>query len=95
MRRRVHARVLSTKESPMSAGDPNQRTTEVGEIAPSCNVPPPSSDDRPAGTNVSTDARSGFPVCPVCGGELVEIKLKWICSRCHTICETCCEGGPG
>jgi len=45
--------------------------------------------------DVEPSFRSGFPVCPVCGGGLVEIKLKWICSRCHTICETCCEGGPG
>ncbi|WP_144997741.1 hypothetical protein [Polystyrenella longa] len=33
--------------------------------------------------------------CPVCGGELIDIKLKTVCSRCHTICETCCEGGRG
>ncbi|MBS0202667.1 MAG: hypothetical protein JSS49_07180 [Planctomycetes bacterium] len=36
-----------------------------------------------------------FPVCPVCGGVLVEIRHKLVCSRCHTICETCCEGGRG
>lgn len=35
------------------------------------------------------------PACPVCGGELIEIRAKLQCSRCHTICETCCEGGPG
>ncbi|MCA9039707.1 MAG: hypothetical protein KDA65_05095 [Planctomycetaceae bacterium] len=33
--------------------------------------------------------------CPVCGGELIDIKMKTVCSRCHTICETCCEGGRG
>lgn len=33
------------------------------------------------------------PACPVCGGELIEIRAKLQCSRCHTICETCCEGG--
>ncbi|OUT55011.1 MAG: hypothetical protein CBB71_20935 [Rhodopirellula sp. TMED11] len=33
--------------------------------------------------------------CPVCGGQLMEIRQKLQCSRCHTICETCCEGGPG
>ena len=27
--------------------------------------------------------------------EAMEIKAKLICSRCRTICETCCEGGPG
>lgn len=34
-------------------------------------------------------------VCPVCAGSLVEIRAKLQCSRCHTICETCCEGGRG
>lgn len=33
--------------------------------------------------------------CPVCGGQLIEIRAKLQCSRCHTICETCCEGGRG
>jgi hypothetical protein len=35
------------------------------------------------------------PACPVCGGELIEIRAKLQCSRCHPICETCCEGGRG
>jgi hypothetical protein len=35
------------------------------------------------------------PVCPACGGNLFEIRAKLQCSRCHTICETCCEGGRG
>ncbi len=35
------------------------------------------------------------PVCPACGGGLFEIRAKLQCSRCHTICETCCEGGRG
>jgi hypothetical protein len=33
--------------------------------------------------------------CVVCGGRLIEIRGKLQCSRCHTICETCCEGGRG
>jgi hypothetical protein len=33
--------------------------------------------------------------CPVCGGELIEIRAKLECSQCHRICETCCEGGRG
>lgn len=33
--------------------------------------------------------------CPACGGRLVEIRGKLQCSTCRTICETCCEGGPG
>ncbi|MDZ4849900.1 MAG: hypothetical protein SGI77_11425 [Pirellulaceae bacterium] len=35
------------------------------------------------------------PACPVCGGSLIEIRAKLQCSKCHTICETCCEGGRG
>jgi hypothetical protein len=35
------------------------------------------------------------PACPVCGGSLIEIRAKLQCSRCHRICETCCEGGLG
>jgi hypothetical protein len=35
------------------------------------------------------------PACPVCGGALIEIRHKRQCSQCHTICETCCEGGRG
>jgi hypothetical protein len=35
------------------------------------------------------------PACPVCGGLLIEIRQKLLCSQCHTICETCCEGGRG
>ncbi len=35
------------------------------------------------------------PACPVCGGRLIEIRGKLQCAACHTICETCCEGGRG
>lgn len=41
----------------------------------------------------SNDCRR-MPVCPVCGGRLVAIRMKSQCERCHTIVETCCEGGP-
>ena len=34
-------------------------------------------------------------VCPICGARLIEIRQKLHCSACHTICETCCEGGRG
>ena len=38
----------------------------------------------------------GLRVCPVCQGQtLIEIRGKLQCERCHTICETCCEGGRG
>jgi hypothetical protein len=38
---------------------------------------------------------AGLPGCPVCGGPLFEIRAKLQCAQCHTICETCCEGGRG
>jgi hypothetical protein len=47
-------------------------------------------DERPA-----EGAASASPSCPACGGRLIEIRAKLVCSRCRTICETCCEGGPG
>jgi hypothetical protein len=46
-----------------------------------------------AATDEQTD--HSCPVCPVCGGRLIEIRAKLQCSQCHTICETCCEGGRG
>jgi len=45
--------------------------------------------DQKADESPSTSA------CPVCGGRLIEIRGKLQCSRCRTICETCCEGGRG
>ena len=56
--------------------------------------------DKPADKQPSKRDKDGDevrsspqPACPVCGGHLVEIRGKLVCSRCHTICETCCEGG--
>lgn len=45
--------------------------------------------------NDNPEQKPPRPVCPVCGGELVEVRAKLQCSRCHTIFETCCEGGRG
>ena len=42
-----------------------------------------------------TDQQTCRPVCPACGGKLIEIRAKLQCSDCHRICETCCEGGRG
>ncbi len=44
---------------------------------------------EPQGSQCST----GLGACPVCGGSLKEMRTKLVCSRCHTICETCCDGG--
>ena len=46
-------------------------------------------DDHKTGQEVPS------PACPACGGQLIEIRAKLQCTRCHTICETCCEGGRG
>ena len=45
----------------------------------------------------STENSRNVPgrACPVCGSGLIEIRAKLQCEKCHTICETCCEGGPG
>ena len=45
--------------------------------------------------NRDVEQKNSKPSCPVCGGALIEIRAKLQCSRCHTICETCCEGGRG
>ena len=58
------------------------------------------SSNREDGQSVNSAADKnrldhGRAACPVCQGKLVEIRGKLQCSRCHTICETCCEGGRG
>jgi hypothetical protein len=45
--------------------------------------------------NEESDRKPDKPACPACGGPLIEIRAKLQCSRCHAICETCCEGGRG
>jgi hypothetical protein len=42
----------------------------------------------------ANESRTLRIACPVCGGHLIEIRGKLQCERCHTIIETCCEGGP-
>ncbi|WP_182870469.1 hypothetical protein [Stieleria mannarensis] len=55
----------------------------------------PTDDALPRTCEVTRGA-SGHGVCPVCRGKtLIEIRGKLQCSRCHSICETCCEGGRG
>lgn len=49
----------------------------------------------PPGDEESSCSIERLPVCPVCGGNLIDIRMKRQCARCHTICETCCEGGRG
>ncbi|TVP96069.1 MAG: hypothetical protein EA381_17775 [Planctomycetaceae bacterium] len=53
----------------------------------------PRSANLGSGDWSSSDQGANGCVCPVCGGRTIEIRGKAQCSRCHTICETCCEGG--
>jgi hypothetical protein len=53
------------------------------------------SSERESPRNEDGDTRAPRVACPVCSGHLIEIRGKLQCERCHTICETCCEGGPG
>lgn len=62
----------------------------------------PRPEEKPASLCVPSFVNSEDPaeqtsprVCPVCGGSLIDIRHKLQCERCHTICETCCEGGRG
>ncbi len=58
----------------------------MAEIQP---VPETTADTEP----VNSKPCDAGTICPVCGGSTFEIRGKLHCSRCHTICETCCEGG--
>lgn len=48
------------------------------------------SDDSPEEAEKREPPRA---VCQLCYGRLIEIRGKLQCERCHTIWETCCEGG--
>lgn len=54
-------------------------------------APAPETAPRPT----SVDCPTAGPACPVCGGSLMDVKQKMVCRRCHTVVETCCEGGRG
>jgi ribosomal protein S27AE len=57
---------------------------------------PPGAPLAPAGSGADDQSRPDVKVCPVCGStQLLEIRQKLHCQRCHAIVETCCEGGPG
>ncbi len=59
------------------------------------NEPQPPPIDPTPPTAPTEETTVDLPVCPVCGGHLIDIRQKWVCERCHTICQTCCEGGRG
>lgn len=54
-----------------------------------------SRENRPSESEQDSAQQTCRMACPVCGGTLIDIRAKLQCSRCHRICETCCEGGPG
>ena len=59
---------------------------------------PQNQDDRSGSIIETKEAKSEIqcqPACPACGGSLIDIRAKLQCSKCHRICETCCEGGRG
>jgi|GEM_PF-2331914 len=45
-----------------------------------------------AGVGWQPSTKIARDVCPVCGGDLVDIRGKMICGKCRQICEGCCEG---
>jgi hypothetical protein len=52
-----------------------------------------SQSQAPSGSSAQKDKAPSQPICQLCGGRLIEIRAKLQCERCHTIWETCCEGG--
>ncbi|MCU0876178.1 MAG: DUF2089 domain-containing protein [Pirellulaceae bacterium] len=54
---------------------------------------PPNSNPPSPDSEVRETEPPARPICPICGGPLIEIRAKLQCERCHTILETCCEGG--
>jgi hypothetical protein len=50
---------------------------------------------QPQSSSPNSPEGMSDPVCQICGGRLIEIRAKLVCERCHTIWETCCEGGRG
>ncbi len=39
----------------------------------------------------SDSEKTDRPACPVCGGQLLDIRRKLCCVQCHSIIETCCD----
>jgi len=40
---------------------------------------------------VAAAEKTDRPACPVCGGQLQDIRRKLCCVLCHSIIETCCD----
>jgi hypothetical protein len=74
---------------------PGHPGNPVSERTAMSTGPPPPDGTRPPPKEPSAETPPATTACPVCGGRLIEIRAKLVCSRCRTICETCCEGGRG
>jgi ribosomal protein S18 acetylase RimI-like enzyme len=46
---------------------------------------------RPEVAGEVPQERADRPACPICGGQLLDIRRKLCCVRCHSIIETCCD----
>jgi hypothetical protein len=77
----------------MSHGESNRDASTVQPPVGDYHAPPGAScfDDREAAAEGA--ANGAICVCQLCKGRLIEIRGKLQCERCHTIWETCCEGG--
>lgn len=60
----------------------NERDENTGSVSLDATPTPDGNEQAPA-----------RPMCQICSGRLIEIRAKLQCERCHTIWETCCEGG--
>lgn len=46
------------------------------------------------GGDSTTGITDAAPRCPLCGGDLVDVRAKAVCTACGRIAEGCCEGAP-
>ncbi len=47
--------------------------------------------EKTVGERETAPEKADRPACPVCGGQLQDIRRKLCCVRCHSIIETCCD----
>jgi len=47
--------------------------------------------EKTVGERETAPEKADRPACPVCGGQLQDIRRKLCCVQCHSIIETCCD----
>ncbi len=47
--------------------------------------------EKTVGDGEADREKTDRPACPVCGGQLLDIRRKLCCIQCHSIIETCCD----